>query len=89
MVAESKVRVPISEKAAILKANGVEVYQWFEKGESRFHPLPVLFFAGGENEGHRAVKIMQEHGYKVGWLSRDWVYNGRIECDEVTWALIV
>ena len=88
MVAGRKARMPISEKAAILKENGINVYQWIEAGKSEHYPLPTLVFAGDDNEGQKAVKIMQENGLYVGVLRREWVYNGRVECDQIVWELV-
>lgn len=86
---EPKARVSSAEKARILRENGIDVYQWFEHKESKFRPLPTIFFAGDDEAGPKAVKVMQKHGFPVGRLSREWIYNGRMDFDEIKWALIV
>ena len=88
MTTETKPRVSIAEKAQILRHNGVDVCQWCgPPDDCKYHPIPVLVFVGDEDEGHKAVKILQDAGFTIGVLSREWVYNGRTECDEVVWSL--
>ena len=91
MVVKDKVteRVSTAEKARILRENGIDVYQWFEHGESQFRPMPTIFFSGGEEEGLRAVRVMQEHGFYVGILSREWTYCGSTDPQSSNWAIVV
>jgi hypothetical protein len=65
----------------------MDVRQWFEPGQSKFYPDPILFFRGDKNQGEKAVKILQGHGVKVFELRRMWHYGGREHYDEVLWEL--
>ena len=90
MVTETKkARVPNVEKARILRENGVYAYEWYEPGESMFSPLPMLCFMGDDKAGEKAVKILQDHGFPIGVLSREWTYSGYIDCQQVKWTLVV
>lgn len=84
-----KERVSAKEKARILRESGVNVYQWFEYRECELRPFPTIFFTGDEGAGLRAVRIMQEHGFSVATLSREWDYGGSVDFVHVKWALIV
>ena len=89
MTTEAKPRLSLKEKAELLRENGVNVHQYIEAGESRFHPVfPIMAFHGDENEGQKAVDILQRHGIPVVTLRREWYYGRRDKYDEVCWVLI-
>ena len=93
MVTKPKPKLTTREMAAILKENGVEVFQclepgWINVSQTMYRHHPSIFFKGDENEGQRAVKILQEHGVPVFEVVRRWFYDRRDRWCDVRWELI-
>lgn len=88
MATETKPRTSIKEKAQILRNNGVYVLQWIDHGESEFYYFPIIWFRGDDNEGERAVKILQSYGVQVAKLNREYNYSFQSEPGDVVWSLI-
>lgn len=87
MVTETKVELTLEEKADILREHGVEVFMCVEPGSLEFIPFPTVFFEGDENEGHRALRILQERGIRIWHLNRCWRYEGQEELYVTHWEL--
>ena len=94
MTTEAKPQLSLREKAAILKENGVDVFQciepgWMDVDKTIYRHHASIFFGGGENEGERAVGIFHDHGIPVFEISRRWLYFRRMgQCIDLRWELI-
>ena len=87
MTTKAELKPTLQEKVDILRGHGVDVFYWFGPGVDGV-PYSVLFFHGDENEGHRALKLMQERGIYVSQIMRKWYYDGHEDCVEERWALL-
>ena len=95
MTTVAKPKLTLEEKAAILKENGVAVFQWLKPGwvdvnETIYRNHSSILFKGDENEGKRAVQICHERGIPVFEVRRRWIYFRRMGwCADVRWELIL
>ena len=93
MTTEAKPKLTLQEKAMILQERGVDAYDWLEpevvKPNVTMPLFPTIWFRGDENEGERAVKIMQEHDIYVYRLHRQWHYEGDKDPRSVCWVLVI
>ena len=89
MTTETKPKLTLKEKVDILRAHGVDVWDWKEPGVSPFFPLPTVFFNGDENEGHRAARVMLEHGIYVWRVRRNWHHEGCEEPHRTHWEILL
>ena len=88
MPTEAVPKLTLKEKVDVLREHGVDAYGWTEPRTSEFFPIPIVFFRGDENEGHRALKIMQAHGVYVWQLERHWHYEGHEDALREQWAIL-
>ena len=88
MVTESRTKLTLEEKVNILREHGVDVIQWIESDVVNLIPLPIVLFEGNENEGFRAVRIMQEHNIYFNELQKLWMYEGQTEPYRESWVLV-
>ena len=92
MATEVQPKLTIQEKAEILREQGVDAFGWLEPEIVRPNitmPLfPTIWFRGDENDGQRAVRIMQERGVRVYELQRQWHYEGDENPRIVRWAML-
>lgn len=73
--AEHKAELTLKDKVDILRSHGFDLISWY--GPEVNDRGSVIFFRGGDDEGHRATKVMREHGIAVDQIIRKWVY-----CDD-------
>ncbi len=85
MVTELKPKLTLEERAEILKEHGIKVFHYYDHDCN--HSRPTIHFTGDDDEGERAVRVMQGCGAKVGILHRDWVYLGNDDPDGMAWSI--
>jgi hypothetical protein len=56
----------------VLRAAGVETFESCEGGEGHAFPQPTIRFAGGHEEGFRALAVALRHGFPVKTIRRYW-----------------
>ena len=82
MATERKPKLTLEERAQILKEHGIDVRKAYIEdrgpvGEGRKErvKVPVILFGGDTSEGHRAARIMIEHGIDVYQIEHSWTYG--------------
>ena len=84
---ETGTELTLQERVDILREHDVDVFYFFGPGVDS-NPHSVIFFRGDENEGHRALKVMQERGVYVNQIMRKWYYDGQEQCIDERWAML-
>ena len=78
----------LKERTGILRKHGFDIIQAYPP--ERDGPLrwSVIYFRGDDNEGHRAFRVMREHGVPVEQYIRKWVYLNGDELVSDRWGIV-
>ena len=78
--------MPVERKATVLKERGIDVRDWDEGYEAPPF-LPVVWFAGDEDEGIKVVELCRQVEIDTVSLSRQWDVSLVDEPDEPLWMI--
>ena len=62
----------IKDAVLVLREHGIETIESCEGGDGHAYPEPTVRFAGGKEEGYRALSVALKHNLKVLELRRVW-----------------
>lgn len=62
----------IKDAVLLLRENGIETIESCEGGSGHAYPEPIVRFAGGKEEGYRALSVAIKHNLRVIELRRVW-----------------
>ena len=62
----------IKDAVMILRANGIETIESCQGGTGHAFPEPTVRFAGGKEEGYRALSVALKNNLRVLELRRVW-----------------
>lgn len=62
----------IKNAVLVLREHGIETIESCEGGNGHAYPEPTVRFAGGKEEGYRALSVALKHNLKVLELRRVW-----------------
>ena len=95
MTTESYSELTLKEKVGMLRERGVDAYGSREPSiiapDVTFPLSPTIYLRGDDDEGPRAVRVLQEHGVHIWQLERHYYY-GRYDDDallEDYWEIVL